>query len=267
MTRLNCFRGISFLSMGLLVIGLAGCLGSGGDDDSSSSSNNDGDRPSPDIGTGMDAGADMSSADAEEDSSVLDASLTDFTGPGEFSCDEIPVETNAGVECAEDGSNCLNGVCASFAEDDPAICGQLCVPGTCEDTCGFGELCYGLIDPATGAEQELIPGTGILAGVCGTEISGSQGAYQPCGGSFDMCESGMACLVADASSVEGMCFPECFSDTDCPTLDGFSGQCVLQTDDVATTYCAIICATSGSTDECPAGMACSPIGTGFMCGW
>ena len=242
------------LFIGALMGPLVAC--SDTDDGGSTSSADGGDRNGRDLGTIADTGGSSDQGGSTDTGSAADTSVGTDTGSGAFSCDDIPVNGEAGSVCTGAAGECADGACITTEEGADPICRQICVPGQCESFCSGDERCLTLIDSETGQPQ-MIPDTDFNLGVCGVPPTGDAGAFAECGGT-EACQTGFDCLILEEGATSGQCFPQCGADGTCD-----QGECVIAAG--TAQYCALTCTTPGSADECPDGMSCVSAGTGSIC--
>jgi len=264
--------------IGLLASALAACDES--DDGGSGGSGDDADRPGRDLGViedGGDGGGEDGGDGGGDDCGGAavcvgnaDCLATEFCnlgcceardgngdGGGDFSCDDIPVNAQAGTPCTGAEGECADGACVSTEAGGDATCSQICVPGECEGDCTGGERCLTLVDAETGQPQ-TIPGTSLSLGVCGELPTGDAGAFDQCGGDAGACQAGMDCLVLNEGDTLGQCFPNCNPDGSCT-----EGECAIQAGD--NQYCVLTCTTAGGAGECPDPMVCVGVTGGAIC--
>jgi hypothetical protein len=187
-----------------------------------------------------------------------------------FDCSLIPTGENLGAECMEQPAEFCGdgGVCVSVSADIPFTCSQLCIPETCTDTCGQGETCVGL----QGEDGQPLEANGVPVGACVVPPTGTQQAYDQCGGELGACAAGSQCLVLSQGDTTGTCLPECAGQgAACPEREGVAGQCVIGAQGSDDMFCGLLCPAegNGTGEGCPEGMTCTVQGenTSGLCQW
>ena len=261
------------LSLLVAALMVAGILAGGCSTSDDSGDDNNGGEGTTDTGrgrtdTGSNTGSDAGTSDTGG-TPTLDTGLADTGTPPE-GCDGIPTNALHGNACSDEATSqaCADagGVCASADPEATAICSQICVPTQCETVCTGADVCIPLADSAQTPDVDE-----SQYGVCGTVPEGSVGPYGQCGEGFGNCSGSpdsIACMVENEGDTVGMCFPTCSgpTDTSCPAVEGFQGQCALSSTSGGN-YCAIICQTAGGAGECPTGMTCNAVEGGAMCAY
>jgi len=175
---------------------------------------------------------------------------------GAFSCDDIPVNGDAGDLCTGAPGECPEGACVSPADGGDTTCMQICIPGVCDDLCRRGERCFALVDES--GDPQTVPGTDLVLGVCQVPPEGSGGAFARCGGDAGACDLGLDCLVFAVGETFGQCFPSCSATGTC-----VEGSCAIAAGD--DQYCALTCTVPGGGGECPEDMVCLAVSGGAIC--
>jgi len=170
-------------------------------------------------------------------------------------CEGIPTVVNPGEFCFSD-DQCIDGACV-VSDILFGTCQQLCSPGFCvAEVCGTG-ICIPRLDSVTGEPLTFPDGRPQGTCIAATDPDPPTGDWDACAEGIDSCASDSDCFTL--RDTRAMCFPQCDLFGDCPSREGFAGECLVTNDAGSATHCVITCEIAGFPLGCPTGMSCTAV--------